>query len=212
MWIGIYNDAGSGGTVRIEEFRRRDDVATAVSQFQNDYTPPESGYAGIDVGWTAYVDAGNHKEWHVDRDAVPDPVLVEVDMPLSLVFQGSRSVTEATIAGTAPVTIDGLRSRLSTWFDDPSDAVGTVTGEIKVAGGDCAVRIKMGDGEPGNPLVALSPDLVTPDTAGEWAPFTLISNADPTLALQRYFVEAEMSVPGATALVRYASFSIFARN
>ena len=69
-------------------------MSTAVSQFENDYTPPATGYAGIDVGWSAYTDPPNHQEWHVDRDATPDPVLVAVDVPLVLVFQGSRSVTE----------------------------------------------------------------------------------------------------------------------
>ena len=76
MWVAIYNNAGAGGTVRVEEFRKRADVSTAVSQFENDYTPPATGYAGIDSGWSEYTDPPNHQEWHVDRDAAPDPVLV----------------------------------------------------------------------------------------------------------------------------------------
>ncbi len=209
MWVAIYNDAGSGGTVRVEEFRKRVDVATAVSEFHAEHTVPRTGYAGIDVGWTGYVDPGKHKEWHVDRDAVPDPVLVAVDRPLVLVFQGSRSVTEATITETTPVTVDGLRSRISTWADDPSDVLGSVTGEIRVQGGDCKARIMMGDDKPGNPIVPLSDYLVHPDTGGAWVPFTLISNADPVLALQRYFLEAEMADAATSAEIRYASFSIF---
>ncbi|NRA75122.1 MAG: hypothetical protein HRU16_04205 [Planctomycetes bacterium] len=212
MWVAIYNDAGAGGTVRVEEFRKRADVATAVSQFQDDYTPPKTGYAGIDVGWTAYVDPPKHQEWHVDRDAVPDPVLIAVDKPLTLVFKGSRSVTEATITTTTPVTVDGLRSRVSTWVDDPSDALGSVTGEIQVTGGDCKLRIMMGDDETGNPIVPLSDYLVHPDTAGDWVSFTLLSNVDPVLALQRYFLEAEMVSPATSAEIRYASFSIFSKG
>lgn len=211
MWVAIYNDAGSGGTVRVEEFRKRADVATAVSQFENDYTPPETGYAGIDAGWTAYVDPPKYQEWHVDRDVTPR-VLVGVNMPLTLVFQGSRSVTEATITTTTPVTVDGLRSRVSTWVDDPSDALGSVTGEIQVTGGDCKLRIMMGDDETGNPIVPLSDYLVHPDTAGAWVSFTLISNVDPVLALQRYFLEAEMVSPATSAEIRYASFSIFSKG
>jgi hypothetical protein len=211
MWVAIYNDAGSGGTVRVEEFRKRADVATAVSQFENDYTPPETGYAGIDAGWTAYVDPPNYQEWHVDRDVTPR-VLVAVNMPLTLVFQGSRSVTEATITTTTPVIVDGLLSRLSTWFDDPAAAVGSVTGEIKVVGGDCSIRIMMGDGGLGNPVTPLSADYVQSDTAGNWVPFTIISNADPVLILQRYFIEAEMSIVATSAEIRYSSFSIFGKG
>jgi len=212
MWVAIYNDAGAGGTVRVEEFRLRADVATAVSQYQNGYSPPAAGYAGIDAGWTAYTGPPNHQEWHVDRDALPDPVLVAVDMPLVLVFQGSRSVTEATITDTSPVIVDGLRSRISTWVDDPSDALGSVTGEIQVTGGDCKLRIMMGDDDPGNPIVPLSDYLVHPDTAGAWHTFTLISNTNPSLSLQRYFLEAEMVDPETSAGIRYASFSIFSKG
>ena len=211
MWVAIYNDAGSGGTVRIEEFRKRDDVATAVSQFQNDYTPPATEYAGIDVGWTAYVDAPPHHEWHVDRDATP-LVMVAVPVPMQLVFKASRFVTEATITGTTTVILDGLRSRLSTWFDDPSEAIGSLTGEIRVSGGDCSMRIMMGDDEPGNPITPLSADFVQSDTAGAWVPFTMLSGSDPTLDLQRYFVEGENSDAAASAEIRYASFSIFAKG
>ena len=211
MWVAIYNNAGSGGTVRIEEFRKRDDVATAVSQFQNDYTPPATEYAGIDVGWTAYADAPQHHEWHVDRDAAP-PVMVAVPVPMQLVFKASRFVTEATIMGTTTVILDGLRSRLSTWFEDPSEAIGSLTGEIQVTGGDCSLRIMMGDDEPGNPIAPLSADFVQADTAGAWVPFTMISGTDPTLDLQRYFVEGETSDAAAFAEIRYASFSIFAKG
>ena len=87
MWVAIYNDAGSGGTVRVEEFRKRADVATAVSGFENDYTPPETGYAGIDAGWTVYVDPPNYQEWHVDRD-LPPPVIVAGDGARTRVFYG----------------------------------------------------------------------------------------------------------------------------
>lgn len=212
MWVAIYNNAGAGGTVRVEEFRKRADVSTAVSQFENDYTPPATGYAGIDSGWSEYTDPPNHQEWHVDRDASPDPVLVAVDVPLTLVFLGSRSVTEATITATTPVTVDGLRSRVSTWVDDPSDALGSVTGEIQVTGGDCKLRIMMGDDEPGNPIVPLSDYLVHPDTGGAWVSFTLISNVDPVLALQRYFLEAEMVSAATSAEIRYSSFSIFSKG
>ncbi len=212
MWVAIYNNAGAGGTVRVEEFRLRADVATAVAQYQGDYAPPATGYAGIDAGWTAYTGPPNHQEWHVDRDATPDPVLVAVDMPLVLVFQGSRSVTEATITDTAPIIVDGLRSRISTWVDDPSDALGSVTGEIQVTGGDCKLRIMMGDDGPGNPIVPLSDYLVHPDTGGAWHTFTLISNIDPALSLQRYFLEAEMVDPETSAGIRYASFSIFSKG
>jgi len=212
MWVAIYNDAGAGGTVRVEEFRKRADVATAVTQFENEHAVPVTGYAGIDTAWTAYVDAANHKQWHVDRDAVPDPVLVEVDKPLTFVFQASRFVTEATLTTTTTVVLDGLRSRLLTWFDDPADAVGSVTGEIKVAGGDCNLRLMMGDDEPGNPTVPLSADFVQPDTAGVWVPFTMISNTDPVLDLQRYFVEGEMVTAATSAEIRYASFSIFSKG
>ena len=78
MWVAIYNNAGSGGTVRVEEFRKRADVATAVSQFENDSTP---GYAGIDTGWAASVDPPANQEWYIDRDASPDPVLIAVSTP-----------------------------------------------------------------------------------------------------------------------------------
>jgi hypothetical protein len=211
MWVAIYNDAGSGGTVRVEEFRKRADVATAVWQFENDYAPPETGYAGIDTGWTAYVDPPKYQEWHVDRDVTPR-VIVGIDMPLILVFQGSRSVTEATIMTTTPVIVDGLRSRLSTWFEDPSAAVGSVTGEIKVSGGDCSIRLMMGDGGLGNPVTPLSADYVQSDTAGNWVPFTVLSNTEPILTLQRYFIEAEMSVAATSAEIRYSSFSIFGKG
>ncbi|MCH7554930.1 MAG: hypothetical protein IIC08_02900 [Proteobacteria bacterium] len=83
---------------------------------------------------------------------------------MQLVFKASRFVTEATIMGTTTVILDGLRSRLSTWFDDPSEAIGSLTGEIRVSGGDCSMRIMMGDDEPGNPIVPLSVDFVQPDT------------------------------------------------
>ncbi len=211
MWVAIYNNTGSGGTVRIEEFRKRDDVATAVSQFQNDYTPPATEYAGIDVGWTAYVDAPPHHEWHVDRDATP-LVMVAVPMPMELVFKASRFVTEATLLGTTTAILDGLRSRLSTWFDDPSSAIGSLTGEIQVTGGDCTLRIMMGDDEPSNPITPLSANFVQSDTAGAWVPFTMLSNVDPILNLQRYFVEGEMSTAAASAEIRYASFSVFAKG
>jgi len=212
MWVAIYNNAGSGGTVRVEEFRKRADVSTAVSQFENDYTPPATGYAGLDVGWSAYTDPPNHQEWHVDRDASPDPVLVAASIPMQLVFKASRFVTEAAIVGTTTVILDGLRSRLATWFDDPSEAIGSLTGEIKVSGGSCSMRIMMGDDEPGNPIAPLSADFVQPDTAGAWVPFTMISGTDPTLDLQRYFVEGETSDAAAFAEIRYASFSIFAKG
>jgi hypothetical protein len=211
MWVAIYNDTGAGGTVRVEEFRQRTDVATAVSQFQNDYTPPATEYAGINVGWTAYADAPPHHEWHVDRDAVP-LAMVAVPVPMQLVFKASRFVTEAAIMGTTTVILDGLRSRLATWFGDPSEAIGSLTGEIKVGGGSCSLRIMMGDDGPGNPIVPLSVDFVQPDTAGAWVPFTMISGTNPTLDLQRYFVEGETSDAAAFAEIRYASFSIFAKG
>jgi hypothetical protein len=211
MWVAIYNDTGAGGTVRVEEFRQRNDVATAVSQFQNDYTPPATQYAGIDVGWAAYADAPPHHEWHVDRDAVP-LAMVAVPVPMQLVFKASRFVTEAAIMGTTTVILDGLRSRLATWFGDPAEAIGSLTGEIKVGGGSCSMRIMMGDDGPGNPIVPLSVDFVQPDTSGAWVPFTMISGTNPTLDLQRYFVEGETSDAAAFAEIRYASFSIFAKG
>ena len=58
----------------------------------------------------------------------------------------------------------------------------------------------------------LSADFVQNHTGGTWVPFTMLSNVDPVLNLQRYFVEGEMSDPAASAEIRYASFSVFGKE
>lgn len=207
MWVAIYNDAGSGGTVRVEEFRERADVVTAVSQFENEHMPPVTGYAGIDAGWSAYVGSASQKEWHVDRDAVPGPALIAVSQFPNITFQAALAIPESTILSTSWEVMGGVVSETGLFVENVSDAVGSVTGYVRVDGGKFIIRLSKSE-----LLVPISDEYVHLDTAGEWEFFQFFTNADPDLSRQVYTLEGMLADGAASAEIRFGSVSILRKE
>jgi hypothetical protein len=56
MIVAIVNQTAPAGLVKVEEFRRADDAASAVAAFCGEYNPAllTASYLGVDTGWGAY--------------------------------------------------------------------------------------------------------------------------------------------------------------
>jgi len=205
MIVAIYPTGA--GLVPYTEFRVAVDVATALAEFVAEYTPPATGYAGLDTGWAAVQDAGFHMVWNVDRDADPDPVLLAVAEVPDLIFVAAISLSEATVLSTAWETIDGVVSRIGGFVDVANDAVGGISGYVKVDGGSFKMRLCKGE-----PSVPISAEYVHVDTGGVWEFFQFNSNADPDLVRQVYTVEGALVGVATSASVRFGSLSILKKD
>jgi len=195
------------GLAPVEEYRSAVDVAAAVAAFVSEHSPPLTGYTGLDTGWSVYQDPGNRKVWNVDRDAV---ALVIVDEVPALVFVGGVSIVSLPAVAVTSISwapVGGVVTSVNRLVDDSLDAVGNVTGQVKVAGGSLLIRLSKGD--PASPISA---EYSHSDTAGLWQPFGLLSDQPPDPLTQIYVVEAKLSASSVTAEVRYTTLSIFDKD
>lgn len=91
------------GTAPVIVIATGTDVADAISNWTNSYSPPLSpaNYLGLDTGWPGpgAVAPAPGEEWGIDRDTL---TLVEVDVPIPHTLDGS----ETEVPGTGPQTVD----------------------------------------------------------------------------------------------------------
>lgn len=205
MIVAIF--ASGVGLTPAEEFREAVDVSTAVTAFQDEHTPPATGFEGLDTGWSVKQDAGEHMVWYVDRDAAPGPALLAVAEVPGLVFVAAIALSGATVLSAAWETVDGVVSQIGAFVDDAGDAVGSVSGYVKVDGG--SFRMRLCKAEPPTPISA---EYVHADTGGAWEFFQFISDGDPDLARQVYTVEGALVGGATSAEVRYSSLSVLKKD
>ena len=195
------------GLTPVEEFRAGANVSAVVDAFQNERTPPATGFDGLDTGWDVKQDAGEHLVWYVDRNAAPGPALLAVPEVPGLTFSAAISLSNTTVLATTWGLIDGVVSQVGGFVDDASDAVGSVSGYVKVDGGSFKMRLCKGE-----PCTPISDEYIHGDTGGVWEFFRFFSNVDPDLARQVYTVEGALIAPATSAEFRFGSLSILTKD
>jgi len=204
MWVAIYI-SGAGGIVRVEEFRKRPDISTAVWQFENEYTPPATGYAGIDVGWTSYTDPPDGMVWGIDTDQ-PVHALVPMASGEEMEFEASSKMSDRSVVSDQDwEDIDGIVTSVPGITLQWLRARGRAIGQVKVSGSGFEMRIVRGD-----PAIQMHAQAYThSDTAGGWQIFVFDTDEPPVDSLTIYRLQARLN-GAASASVRFGNLSISA--